>query len=45
MIVIGIDPHKSSHTATAVEPATNTDLDAIRIDATRTGYTISSSGY
>ncbi len=39
MIVIGIDPHKSSHTATAVDPATNTDLGSIRIDATRTGYT------
>ncbi|MEE2031274.1 IS110 family transposase [Rhodococcus sp. CC-R104] len=39
MIVIGIDPHKSSHTATAVDPATNTDLGSIRIDATRAGYT------
>ncbi|MBA8962569.1 transposase [Rhodococcus percolatus] len=38
MIVIGIDPHKSSHTATAVDPATNTDLGSIRIDATLTGY-------
>ncbi|WP_172652521.1 IS110 family transposase [Rhodococcus opacus] len=38
MIVIGIDPHKSTHTATAVDPATNTDLGSIRIDATRTGY-------
>ncbi|CCW12314.1 IS110 family transposase [Rhodococcus aetherivorans] len=38
MIVIGIDPHKSTHTATAVDPATNTDLGSIRIDATRAGY-------
>jgi transposase len=38
MIVIGIDPHKSSHTATAVDPATNTDLGSIRIDATLAGY-------
>ena len=38
MIVIGINPHKSSHTATAVDPATNTDLGSIRIDATHTGY-------
>ncbi|AWK76863.1 IS110 family transposase (plasmid) [Rhodococcus oxybenzonivorans] len=38
MIVIGIDPHKSTHTATAVDPATNTDLGSIRIDATITGY-------
>lgn len=35
MIVLGSDPHKSSHTATAVDPATNTDLGSIRIDATR----------
>ena len=33
MIVIGIDPNKSTHTATAVDPAINTDLDSIRIDA------------
>nr|AIU93852.1 hypothetical protein LRS1606.418 [Rhodococcus sp. NS1] len=38
MIVIGIDPHKSSHTATVVDPVTNTDLGSIRIDATRAGY-------
>ncbi|MHA4854776.1 IS110 family RNA-guided transposase [Rhodococcus sp. MSC1_016] len=38
MIVIGIDPHKSTHTATAVDPATNSDLGSIRIDATLTGY-------
>ena len=38
MIVIGIDPHKSTHTATAVHPATNTDLGSIRIDATLVGY-------
>ena len=23
-MIIGVDPHKSSHTATAVDPATNT---------------------
>lgn len=38
MIVIGIDPHKSTHTATAVDPVTNTDLGSIRVDATRTDY-------
>ena len=38
MIVIGIDPHKSTHTATAVDPVTNTDLGSIRIDATLAGY-------
>ncbi|MDV6278570.1 IS110 family transposase, partial [Rhodococcus erythropolis] len=38
MIVIGIDPHKSTHTATAVDPVTNTDLGSIRVDATLAGY-------
>lgn len=33
MIVIGIDPHKTTHTATAVDAATNADLGSIRIDA------------
>ncbi|WP_246098212.1 transposase [Rhodococcus spelaei] len=40
MIVIGIDPHKSTHTATAVDPASNTDLGSIRISSSflaRTG--------
>lgn len=32
MIVIGIDPHKSTHTATALDSTTNTDLGSIRID-------------
>lgn len=38
MIVIGIDPHKCTHTATAVDPATNTDLGSIRIDSCITEY-------
>lgn len=38
MMLIGVDPHKSSHTATAVDPATNTDQGSVRIDATNTGY-------
>ncbi|MGB2951296.1 MAG: IS110 family transposase [Rhodococcus sp. (in: high G+C Gram-positive bacteria)] len=38
MIVIGIDPHKSTHTATALDSATNTDLGSIRIDASITEY-------
>ncbi len=29
MIVIGIDPHKSSHTATALDPATNCDVGSV----------------
>jgi transposase len=33
MIVIGIDPHKSTHTATAVDSVTNTDEGSLRIQA------------
>lgn len=38
MMLIGIDPHKSTHTATAVEPATNREVASIRIDATLREY-------
>lgn len=38
MIVIGIDPHKRSHTATAVDPGTNQDLGSLRIPSTAGGY-------
>jgi transposase len=38
MIVIGIDPHKSTHTATALDSGTNTDLGSIRIEASVTEY-------
>jgi len=38
MIVIGIDPHKKSHTATAVDPSTNRDLGSMRIPSTAAGY-------
>ena len=38
MIVIGIDPHKESHTATAVDELTNTDLGSIRIRSALTDY-------
>lgn len=38
MIVIGIDPHKSTHTATAVDSTTNTDLGSIRINASFDDY-------
>jgi len=37
-VIIGVDPHKSSHTATAVSPTTNTSASSIRIDATLAGY-------
>lgn len=39
VIIIGIDRHKSTHTATALEPATNTDLGSLRIEATLAEYT------
>ena len=38
MIVIGIDPHKSTHTATALESTTNADLGSLRIDASIAEY-------
>lgn len=38
MIVIGVDPHKLTHTATAVESATNTDLASIRVEASLEEY-------
>ena len=38
MIVIGVDPHKRSHTATAVDPSTNRDLGSLRVPASAAGY-------
>ena len=35
---IGIDPHKASPTATAVNPITNTPVASLRIDASIAGY-------
>lgn len=37
-MIIGIDPHKASHTATALSPATNSAASSLRIDATFAGY-------
>ncbi len=37
-MIIGVDPHKSSHTATAVDPATNSPVASLRIDASLAGY-------
>jgi hypothetical protein len=37
-MIIGVDPHKSSHTATAVDPATNTAMASLRVDANLVGY-------
>ncbi len=38
MMLIGVDPHKSTHTATAVEPGTNSEVASIRIEATLGEY-------
>ncbi|WP_068746141.1 transposase [Tsukamurella pseudospumae] len=38
MIVIGVDPHKSTHTATAVDSGTNKDLGSLRISADLNSY-------
>ena len=38
MIVIGVDPHKSTHTATALDSASNSDVGSLRIEASLTGY-------
>ena len=37
-MIIGVDPHKGSHTATALDPATNQKESSLRIDATLAGY-------
>ena len=38
MMLIGVDPHKSSSTATVVEPGTNREVASIRIEATLKEY-------
>ncbi|WP_409470609.1 IS110 family transposase [Streptomyces sp. HC307] len=38
MILIGVDPHKSTHTATAVEPASNRQIGSLRIEASLAEY-------
>jgi transposase len=37
-VIIGVDPHKGSHAATALNPATNTAAASLRIEATLAGY-------
>jgi len=37
-VIIGVDPHKLSHTATAVDPLTNIAVASLRIDASLAGY-------
>ena len=36
-MIIGVDPHKTSRTATAVDSATNTPVGSLRVDATISG--------
>jgi hypothetical protein len=38
MIVIGVDPHKSSHTAAALESNTHQRLETVRVEATLREY-------
>jgi transposase len=38
MIIIGVDPHKASHTATVLEAATSTELGTLRITASLQDY-------
>ena len=38
VMIIGVDPHKSSHTATAVDAATNAPVSSLRVEATVAGY-------
>lgn len=37
-MIIGVDPHRLSHTASAVEALTNRPVASVRIDATIGGY-------
>ena len=37
-MIIGVDPHKTSHTATVVDSATNTPVGSLRVDANLSGY-------
>jgi transposase len=38
MIIIGVDPHKSTHTANAVDAAANKTAGSLQIDASLPGY-------
>jgi len=37
-MIIGIDPHKASHTATVLDPVLNTAVASLRVEATVAGY-------
>lgn len=36
--MIGVDPHKSSHTAAALDPRTNKALETVRVESTLADY-------
>jgi len=38
MIIIGVDPHKRVHTASAVEPMANRQLATLEVEASLAGY-------
>lgn len=38
MVVIGIDPHKRTHTASALEPRTHAVVGTLQIEASLAGY-------
>jgi transposase len=38
VVIIGVDPHKRTHTASALDPGTHRVLATLQIDATLAGY-------
>jgi transposase len=38
VVIIGVDPHKRTHTANAVQPGTNEVIAALQVDASLAGY-------
>jgi len=38
IMIIGVDPHKSTHTATAIDPQTNRTVASVRIEASIADY-------
>lgn len=38
MVIIGVDPHKRTHTASALDPGSQRMLESLEIDATLAGY-------
>jgi transposase len=38
MIIIGVDPHKRLHVASAIDPATNRQVSALQVEASLAGY-------